>query len=157
MKIRVAITDDAVQISTIAYTLSEKYIAHEFSDIGRNTLLQSLVPKQIAKNIHSGFRYHVAEIGDQIIGVIGIKENRHIYHLFVAEDYQRKGIATQLWKTAKDACHYAGNHSVFSVNSSQFAIPFYKRLGFSIQSTPEEKEGVVYIPMKSTISIAKEP
>ena len=36
----------------------------------------------------------------------------------------------------------------FTVNSSQYALPFYEKLGF-IQVGPEEnREGVVYTPMK---------
>jgi GNAT superfamily N-acetyltransferase len=148
MKIREATVDDAKDISAIVYALSEKYIASEFSTEGRETLLKSMTPVAIKKYIELGYRYHVAEIDGQIVGVVGIRENRHVYHLFVVEAHHRKGIARQLWKIALETCRSAGNWEEFMVNSSRYAKPLYERLGFVAQSGPEEKNGVVSIPMK---------
>jgi GNAT superfamily N-acetyltransferase len=152
MKIREATVDDAEEISAIVYALSKKYIAREFSIEGRETLLKSMTPVEIKKYIESGYRYHVAEIDGQIVGVVGIRENRHVYHLFVVEAYQRKGIARQLWKIALETCRFTGNWEEFTVNSSRYAKSLYERLGFVAQSGPEEKNGVVSIPMKLKVN-----
>jgi GNAT superfamily N-acetyltransferase len=152
MEIREATVDDAEDISVIVYALSEKHIAREFSAEGRETLLKSMTPAEIKKYIESGYRYHVAEIDGQIVGVVGVRENRHLYHLFVVEAHHRKGIARQLWKVAMEVCRLAGNRGEFTVNSSRYAKPLYERLGFVTQSGPEEKNGVVSIPMKLTVN-----
>jgi GNAT superfamily N-acetyltransferase len=152
MKIREATVDDADEISAIVYALSEKYIASEFSTEGRETLLKSMTPVEIKKYIESGYRYHVAEIDGQIVGVVGIRENWHVYHLFVVEAHHRKGIARQLWKVALETCRLAGNWEEFTVNSSRYAKPLYERLGFVAQSGLEEKKGVISIPMKLKVN-----
>ena len=84
---------------------------------------------------------------------MGIRDNSHLYHLFVAEKYQRKGIAKKLWQLAMDACLSRGSTGEFTVNSSEYARGVYEQLGFIALSGPEEKNGVVYIPMKLENSI----
>ena len=115
---------------------------------GAENLLASMNPDAINKYIHSGFKYYVAETDKRIVGVVGIRDNSHLYHLFVAEKYQRKGIARKLWQLAMEACFANGNPGEFTVNSSEYALGVYKQLGFVAQSGPEEKNGVIYIPMR---------
>jgi len=102
----------------------------------------------IKKHIQTGFKYFVALVDRQIVGVVGIKDNKHLYHLFVAESHQRMGIAARLWQVAGQACIEAGNPGEFTVNSSVFAEQVYIKLGFVVQSEPQVKNGVVYVPMK---------
>lgn len=148
MDIREATIADAESISKLVCELSEKFIAQEFTAQGAEHLLASMSPDAIQKYIHSGFRYHVAEMGKQVVGVVSVKNNSHLYHLFVAEKHQRKGIASRLWQVAMEACLCKGNSGGFTVNSSKYAQGVYEKLGFVAQSGPEEKNGVVFIPMK---------
>lgn len=152
MDIREAKQEDSESISKLICQLSAKYIAHELTSEGRETLMNSMVPAAIKKCIQSGFRYHVAEVENQIVGVVGVKDNSHLYHLFVAENYQRQGIALRLWKIACQACLDEGNPGEFTVNSSKYAEDIYKCLGFVVQSGLQDKNGVIYIPMKLTIN-----
>ncbi|WP_455221178.1 GNAT family N-acetyltransferase [Kaarinaea lacus] len=155
MKIREAETKDAAAISHLATVLSEKYITPEFTETVAESFLVSLTPSSIKTNMNNGFRYHVAESDDRIIGIIGIKQGSHLYHLFVDEAYQKQGIARQLWYVARDACIAAGNNKEFTVNSSRYALGFYEKLGFVAQSAPQERNGVVAIPMKLTLNESK--
>ena len=148
MELRAATTKDSESISKLVCRLSAKYIAGEFSQQGETFLLESMTPAAIEKYIQSGYRYHVAEEEKQLVGVVAVKDNSHLYHLFVAQDYQRQGIATSLWQLAKQTCLEDGNPGEFTVNSSTYAQDVYKRLGFVAQSGPREKNGVIFIPMK---------
>ena len=152
MKMREATIDDADTISALVSTLAQKYVAREFSDEGRETLLNSMKPDAIRNYLQSGFRYHLAEIEGQVVGVIGIRDNNHLYHLFVASEYQRQGIARKLWQVALEACLETGNPGKFTVNSSKYAQVIYEKLGFVAQSEPQERNGVVFIPMQLVIS-----
>jgi len=73
--------------------------------------------------------------------VLGI-DDRHIYHLFVAEKHQNTGVARQLLLAAQ------GLARGFSVNSSVFARGFYEKMGFVAESDPLERNGILTIPMK---------
>ncbi len=151
MNIRPATLADSEPISKLISGLSEKYIAHEFTQTGARELLNSMKPGAIEKYIRSGYEYHVAEIGGRPVGVVGVRDNSHLYHLFVDEKFQKRGIAGQLWRVARESCLSKGNPGVFTVNSSKYALPVYEKLGFIVQSEPVERSGVVYIPMKLRI------
>jgi GNAT superfamily N-acetyltransferase len=148
MKIRLATAEDATAISELICSLSAKYITNHFSADGACNLLASLQPSAIQGYLESGYRYHLAETDGVLVGVVGTRNNKHLHHLFVAELYQRQGLATALWRVARQMCIMAGNPGEFTVNSSRFALPFYKKLGFVEVGPEENREGVVFTPMK---------
>ena len=149
--LRNATPSDAGKISKLISGLTEKFIAYEFTPAGTEELLHSMAPDAIEKYIRSGYEYHVAEMDARLIGVVAVRGNSHLYHLFVAEKFQNRGIAGQLWRVAMKSCLAKGNPGVFTVNSSRYARPVYEKLGFVVQSGPQEKNGVIYIPMKLSI------
>lgn len=148
MKIREAELSDVQAISNLAQSLSEKYVTPEFHVDARDAFLKSMTADGINQLIASGLRYHVTEINGNIVGIVGMKGNQHLYHLFVDESFQRKGIARQLWNTAMQSCKAAGNPGEYTVNSSRYAQRVYESFGFVAQSAPHERNGIVTIPMK---------
>ena len=143
---------DSDSISSLLCSLASKFIANEFSSEARHILLKSMTPGAIEKYIQSGYRYHVAETDSQVVGVVAVRDNVHLFHLFVAEQYQRRGIATQLWKVAKTVCLNEGNPGEFTVNSSSFARDVYEKLGFISCSDPQEIDGILFYPMKMKLT-----
>lgn len=94
MKIRIAKPEDADNISGLIVFLADKYIACDFSAAGRASLLCSMTADSIRKYLSEGFRYHVAEDpSGELIGVVGTRRDTHLYHLFIAEPAQRRGLA----------------------------------------------------------------
>jgi GNAT superfamily N-acetyltransferase len=152
LDIREATVADSEQISKLVYGLAEKFIAPEFTPGGAKALLSSMKSGEIEKYIESGFTYHLAEIDGQLVGVVGIKDNSHLFHLFVDERLQKRGVARELWRVVVESSLSKGNPGVFTVNSSKYALPFYEKLGFIVEAGFQEKNGVIYVPMKLTIS-----
>jgi N-acetylglutamate synthase-like GNAT family acetyltransferase len=150
MQHREARITDARAISELIRPLAEKHIACELSPEGASNLLASMEPRAIEGYMTSGFKYHVAEDNGVVIGVVGVRDNSHLYHLFVADDYRGRGIAHDLWRVARAGCVEAGNVGEFTVNSSRFAVEMYRRFGFVETGPPETKNGVTSVPMKLT-------
>ena|SRR5687768_7203901 len=146
--IREASPDDIPGISRLISDLATRYIAHEFTVEGALRLLSAMNEDAIMGYFQRGYRYHVAEADDTLAGVAATRDNRHLYHLFVADEYQGHGLATQLWRIARDACLAAHDTHEFTVNSSRFAVGFYEKLGFVRQAEFQEHDGVISIPMK---------
>lgn len=146
--IREASPDDIPVISRLISDLAARYIAHEFTAEGAQRLLSAMNDDAIKGYFQDGYRYHVAEAEDTLAGVVATRDNRHLYHLFVAEPFQGRGLATQLWHVARDACLAVQNTPDFTVNSSRFAVGFYEKLGFVRQAEFQEHGGVISIPMK---------
>ncbi len=148
MKIRKATGEDARSIGELIRPLAERYIANEFSPEGAANLLASMEADAIERYFAAGYEYRVAEEDGVLVGVVGVRDNSHLYHLFVADEFRGRGYARELWRVARDACREAGNVGEFTVNSSRFAVDMYRKFGFVESGPPETKSGVTSIPMK---------
>jgi len=146
--IREAKFNDSSEIGELIRVLAEKFITHEFDSKARTHFLSANDGNSVEKNMKSGFSYHVAADRGRIVGVVGVKNKSHLYHLFVAEDSQGKGLARKLWERALRELTSEGDTRVVTVNSSNDAIGFYKKLGFNQTGPVIEKEGIQYNPME---------
>ena len=77
----------------------------------------------------SEFYNVVCELDGRIVGYISVKQRFQIYHLFVAEQHQGKGIAKKLWSHITEKFGL----SKYFVRSSLYAIPAW-RLALSRQA-----------------------
>ena len=104
------------------------------------------------RSARRAFRYAVAELGPALAGVVAVRDGTHLFHLFLASEFQRQGIARCLWAHAMQAAQSAGRVEAFSVNSSLFAVSVYGRLGFGFVVCGErvEQHGVAFVPMRMT-------
>jgi predicted GNAT family N-acyltransferase len=143
--------DDSGPISRLVSALTERFISCDFSAEGRQQLLASMAPSEIAGYIKKGYQYLVAEDGDEIVAVVAIKDNSHLYHLFVAETHQGRGLAKELWEKARCESLSRGNPGEFTVNSSHYAQSMYEHLGFVAHTGQITKHGVTYTPMRLKI------
>ena len=148
MKIRHATKEDSRIISELLISLTKRFIASGFTAAGVKNLIHSMQPEAIAYYFDQGYRYHVGEIENIVMGVVGTHDNSHLYHLFVEESEQGNGYSTQLWEVAKAACIAEGNNGIFTVNSSLNAQEVYKCWGFVPIGGIRESGGVKDIPMK---------
>lgn len=152
IRIRPATSADAARISDLVSQLAREFITHEYTDEGRERLLGSMTPAAIERLLETGYCYFVAEIGDSLAGVVATRDDRHLYHLFVATEFQRQGLARHLWQVARAACFASSGTTEFTVNASRFAVAAYERLGFVCVGNPQDMGGVVSVPMKSSSS-----
>ncbi|MGI9318919.1 MAG: GNAT family N-acetyltransferase [bacterium] len=146
--IRKAGEADVPEISSLLLVLSRRYITPSFSSEGERKLLESMSSEKIHEYIESGYKYFVAEIDGRIVGAAAIKENRHLYHLFVAEDCQKQGLGRTLWEEAKSDALKQGNAGAFTVNSSPNAAKFYERIGFVVEGDSVTASGITHVPMR---------
>jgi len=140
---------DVASVASLLASLAREHITHEFDPRARELFLAKNDEANIRRFVAQGFRYHVAESHGRIVGVVGVRDNRHLYHLFVANDFQRRGIARRLWAVAREQCIAAGNPGNFTVNASNNAIPVYERLGFVRSGPAQNDDGILYNPMAS--------
>ncbi|WMJ84767.1 GNAT family N-acetyltransferase [Oscillospiraceae bacterium LTW-04] len=84
---------------------------------------------------------------DNIFGVIAFKnQGCHIALLFVDSAHHRKGIGRSLFETALETI----DSDIITVNSSPYAVEFYRKLGFIPTSSEQCTDGILYTPMTYT-------
>lgn len=149
MKIRKADKSDAEAISDLIIPLTEKYILPTWGEEAHDLLLGSMAQGQIEQYLSDGYVYHVAESASVgIVGVVGIRDNSHLYHLFVKDGFNGQGLSRQLWEKGKSDCLLKGNKGEFTVNSALNAEDVYLKFGFERIDGIRERNGMVDIPMK---------
>jgi len=150
--IRLATCSDAHDISTLIYSQWDHRTATP-AEQPAPEFFAGFAPETIKEHIGSvRYRYFVALVEGQLVGVLGIRDSERIMHLFVAESYQRRGIARALWSRAKSELMADGGDVSVVTNSSIYAIPVYERFGFKAIGPHVERAGVTYVPMQFVIS-----
>lgn len=81
---------------------------------------------------------------EELVGMIATRGGRHIALFFVDGEHQRQGIGRRLFAlAARDGAGIG-----MTVNSSPYAEPIYRRLGFRPTDTEQVTNGIRYIPME---------
>lgn len=150
--IREANVADAPAIKTLVESLSHYYLNEEVGDNQdillplwfANTLTTSQFESRLSSSDFANFVY--VEQG-QVVGYLSIKEKHHLYHLFVAQAHQRKGLSKKLWNHALSVVGY---HD-YTVRSSLYAVPIYRQFGFKESGPAASKEGIGFQPMAFSI------
>jgi GNAT superfamily N-acetyltransferase len=153
ISIRKAEPADAKAVSDLMIRQSRKYILPTCGASAHDLLLASMSEASIVDYLTRGYAYHVAQAENGgILGVIGVRDNAHLYHLFVADDYRGRGVSRRLWETAKAECVAKGNAGCFTVNSAVNAENVYLSFGFRRKGGIRIREGMVDIPMVLQVS-----
>lgn len=145
--IRLATPDDAPAISRVIKSLSGYFLTHP-DGAGAETVLQSIEPAGIAEFIAAPhFCHWVVCVQGQVIAVAGLRDNTHLYHLFVAKEWQKHGVGRALWQKVMSAALTVGNANAFTVNSTAYGQAVYERFGFTSTGPVTQRDGMMYIPM----------
>lgn len=140
---------DAPAISALIAALSRYFLADPDRPEDAAAFLETITPAGVAATLaDERFRYHVAEADGVPVGVVGVRDGRHLYHLFVAEPFHGRGIAARLWAHARRVALPDGDAGEFTVNSSLHAVPVYRRLGFVEDGERTVKDGIAWLPMR---------
>ena len=94
------------------------------------------------------YRYLLAFSDSELAGFIAIRDESHLFHLFIARCYQRQGIARRLWERALEELCVPGSDGWFTVNSSISAIPVYRSFGFVPVGSIQRMHGISFLPMR---------
>ena len=150
MKIRTATESDASAISTLIASVMPHLTIHPDGE-GAEQFIATMSPSGIASTIASpNMRYLACDIDNQLAAVVAMRDNAHLYHMFVSPAFQRRGIATHLWQVIRDEALANGNPGRFTVNSSIYALPLYEAIGFRATADRMEVNGIAFVPMELT-------
>lgn len=145
MRIRTAREEDAAAIGLLIASLS-----HYFCEGGSGEVpvwfADTITAQAIRDRIASDRYLNLVFLHDnELAGYIAIQDGNHLYHLFVAAEYQGNGIARQLWEYARNLCP----RERFTVRSSLYAVPVYARFGFRVTGPAGLKDGIAFQPMEA--------
>lgn len=126
-----------------------EFIAPGYSDEGVNEFLKYVNPESMQKRLADDSYALVAVIDGLMAGVIEVRSNNHIALLYVKKEYQRRGIAGKLVKSAIEKSRRSDRTiAEIEVNSSPYAVKIYEKLGFTGVDAEQTVNGIRFTPMK---------
>ena len=112
-----------------------------YSEQGIETFCKFINNKKITKS----FKVYGAFEDNDLKGIIATdRRKRHISLFFVDKVSQGKGIGKKLMSIVIDD----NENSFITVNSSRYAVPIYKKIGFIKTEEEKEQDGLKFTPMK---------
>lgn len=144
--------DDSEKASTLIQRVIHSFNAKDYTDEGITNLMEFTSAKPLAELLSQEKTIATGASDDDVtlVGICLIRNWSHLTLFFVDGAYHGQGIGRKIFELASGECCIKNPElQTMTVNSSLFALEFYKKLGFVAESeTPEKHNGVVYIPMK---------
>ncbi len=135
---------DATEVSKIVVSAFQDSVASGLSEEGINAFSGLSSPEAFSKRLVEDNTMFVYEEQGQILGMVELKEGRHVAMLFVSPAHQKRGIGQKLIAAAL-ACRRVQS---VTVSASIPSVPAYQSYGFNVVGAEEEKQGLRYVPMQ---------
>lgn len=142
MEIKILRGHDAIGACQLIKDIFIKTIGQTYSEEGKNEFLSSFDEEKILSQMRQGHLIMLGAFGERLIGVLGIRDFKHIQSLFVLPSYQNQSVGTQLINQAKKLMH-----GIISVNADIHAVGFYQKQGFIQINQQQCVHGICFVPM----------
>ena len=151
VKLRAGVATDSDDIAPLIASFQHEITKHP-DGVGAEEYLASVSEQAEREYLESSrYAFIVAEDGDGLVGFIALRDVTHVFHMFVAREHQRKGVARLLWNKAMSQALVHSSAGTFTVNSSVGAAPVYRAFGFKATAEVRSVHGISFLPMQLTV------
>jgi GNAT superfamily N-acetyltransferase len=148
MKLRSGTANDAEAIANLIASFQPELTDHP-DGLGAEDFITSVSCRAEREYLESSrYSYIVAEHEEALLGFIALRDISHVFHLFVARQHQRMGVAHLLWQTAMAQALKTSTPKQFTVNSSLRAVLVYRAFGFEPSGEVVSVHGISFQPMR---------
>ena len=146
--IRLAEAADWEAAIGVAWVTFQQIAAQVSSEEGARDFCDGLTSTQLYIDFLQG-RYPLfcAYQENKVVGMLALREQKHISLFFVKRELQRRGIGTKLLEMCKAYCRERGILEL-TVNAAPTGVPFYLANGFRALAEECFEGGLRFIPMK---------
>lgn len=150
MKIKSIKPPEVNLASTFVWKVFSEFVAHDYPQEGIDTFKEFIQPEELKKMMENEKIFMLGCFDmEKLVGAVAIMDFCHVSLLFVDKEYQCKGIAKALFAKARELCIQKNPELCeITVNSSIYAVPIYKKLGFNITGEPTTNNGITFVSMK---------
>jgi GNAT superfamily N-acetyltransferase len=140
MDIRPLQSHERVSALNLALDVFMEFVAPDYSKQGVGTF-RSYIEHEPALNT---LTFYGAFESEALIGMIAMRSSNHISLFFVDSRFHGRGVGRRLFALVRSNA----SAGVITVHSSPYAVPIYKKLGFTVISEEHVSDGIRYVPMK---------
>jgi len=147
--VRNAYQTDWDEAMKLAWNTFMKFDAPDYSQEGINNFNKFINDEMLYKMFVLGsYQLFVAEENKRIVGMLSLREKKHISLLFVDVNHLQQGIAKSLMRFVADYARNEEGVERLTVNSSPYAVDFYHKQGFIDLDGEVRADGIRYVPME---------
>ena len=144
---------DTLNVSDLVARVFNEFVAPEYSSEGIQEFHRYIQPSALWARAQANHFSLITLEQDKVVGVIEMRGYNHVSLLFVAPEFQHRGIAKELLRRALQICQANEPRlSEISVNSSAYAVLIYERLGFCQTGGRQVRNGIEFFPMVLKLS-----
>jgi GNAT superfamily N-acetyltransferase len=147
MLIRKVQPADLPRLSSLCIDAFMGSVASTLTEEGINTFKKIASVDGFANRMEADNKMLACEDGGEVIGVVELKEGRHIAMLFVDPCRQKTGVGRSLISAVLPYTRRA----VLTVNASLTSVPAYLSYGFKCTGEAGELAGLKYQPMEMVL------
>jgi len=137
---------EELKVCALVAEVFNEFVAPEYGQDGIDEFFKFANAEAMAGRTSPEQFVMVAEIGTEIGGMIEMVRYDHISLLFVSR--RSKGIAKRLLTLAiKECSKRQPDLKEITVNSSPYAEPVYRAMGFQTTGPLQKKNGIIFVPM----------
>ena len=145
---RLATETELGEAAVLAQEVFDEFVAPFYSQEGREEFHRYAETTALRDRNRLDHVTLIAQSGEQIIGMLHLRQWRHVAMLFVDRPHQRDGIGRKLLGVAIElGLGRDGSARRLTVNSSPNAVEAYRRLGFSPVGPEQIVHGIRFVPM----------
>lgn len=136
----------------LAWDTFVKFDAPDYSQEGIDNFHKFVHDDMLRKMFLAGhYQLFVAVEGGKYVGMLSLRERKHISLLFVDEDYHRNGVGSALIKYVSGYALSEMGVTSLTVNASPYAVGFYHKRGFKDTAPETVADGIRFTPMELNI------
>lgn len=138
---------DAAAMATLMHAVVNRFLLPDMDAAAGAAFLQSHGASDFADAMREGAFFFKAEADDALVGMIGVFAATHVKYLFVDGAWHGRGVARELLRQAVAEMRVRGEPRKVTLNSSDYAIDIYRKLGFIETDLRQQRDGVWFTPM----------
>lgn len=140
---------DETAVAQVASECFDRFIRPFYSEQGVRSFSAYIDPEAVARRQSIDCLMFVADLEGELVGLIEMRGFDHISMLFVKPEFQKRGIATQLFDRAlRTALKLEPGLDELTVFSAPGVEQIYRHWGF-VEIGPEtEADGIRFLPMR---------
>ena len=139
----------------LVWEVFDEYEAPDYEEMGIKTFQHFIEYHAMLDKMESGeMKFWGCYQNSYMVGVIAIRPIQHISLLFVRGQFQHVGVASRLVRMAiSDIREGKPEIPYVTVNSSPYAVEFYKKIGFKPLGPEETRDGIRFTSMRRTLDM----
>ncbi len=135
-------------VMEVVHSTFDAFVAPAYSEEGVKTFRDFANEDALRERCNSGAFVFTARNEDALVGVIEVRQCRHVSLFFVDSAFQGRGVGRQLLALSLEECRKR-NREVreITVNASPNAVEAYRKMGFFPQKEEQQLSGIRFVPM----------